>query len=94
MIRHYVFFYFYLFFLHFVYFIFSVTAIDDYEVEASPLVIVIALCSRCSERGICNFTTIKNSETEQFKRASCDCRTGYTGFLYKASEEKDEFLIF
>ncbi|XP_052721310.1 uncharacterized protein LOC128192563 [Crassostrea angulata] len=57
----------------------SITAIDDYEVEASPLVIVIALCSRCSERGICNFTTIKNSETEQFKRASCDCRTGYTG---------------
>lgn len=84
MIRHInqcIFVFLFFFFYNFVHFIFSITAIDDYEVEASPLVLVIALCSGCNERGNCNFTTTQISETEQFKRASCDCKTGYTGFL-------------
>lgn len=74
------------------------TAIDDHGVEASPLDIVIVLCSDCSGRGNCNFTTIQISETEQFKRVSCDCRTGYTGFLcsffFRTPVKKMYFMFF
>lgn len=77
---------------------FSMTAIDDHGVEASPLDIVIVLCSDCSGRGNCNFTTIQISETEQFKRVSCDCRTGYTGFLcsffFRTPVKKMYFMFF
>jgi hypothetical protein len=60
-------------------FLYSLTAIDNHEVEASPLDILIILCTGCSGNGHCNYNITSNSENELFKRATCECDVGYTG---------------
>lgn len=58
------------------------TAIDNHGVEAAPLDVLIILCSGCNGNGECNYDITYNSEYELFKRATCDCHTGYTGTAF------------
>ena len=60
---------------------FSITVVDNQNVYAEAIDVIIVLCTGCSEHGSCDFTTFRqdNVTTETFKIATCNCSKYWEG---------------